>query len=437
MAPSSISSVFGSGLVGIVLAATLFGVYSSQVYSYYNNYSKDKAWMKLLVALIWVILSLQYALNLHAIYTYLIDDFGQDAKLAVANWDWLSYAVLTSVTSILVQLFFARRLFYLLRNKIAKWAVPGIISAFSLIGFIFGVFITQSSIHMKLFSSFTKITWGIDLWLGANVTCDICITLCMCYALHTSRTGIKSTDRLINKLMAYSVQTGAVTSFTEIFCLATFTASGFHFGHILVVFPLSGLYANSFLANLHARHPNTPSPPSSDQFIDMSVNRSYGGSQIAKMVFSPNDECLDETSPDADDIVKPAAPHNAYDAGAVISGESDISSRHVQIQVNDGTESYPDELYVQIRALVKAAAKAWGEKDVSELKVKIHKPSKKSVEPPTFPIAFRLIGDMKDCEPAIDFIFLCVGKLDSMSPPNGIVVSLITKKEYDTKKAGT
>jgi len=58
--------------------------------------------------------------------------------------------------------------------------------------------------------------------------------------------------------MAYSIQTGGATSVTEIICLVTATTTGFHFGHILVVFPLAGLYCISFLANLHARTPNAP-----------------------------------------------------------------------------------------------------------------------------------------------------------------------------------
>ncbi|KIK66645.1 hypothetical protein GYMLUDRAFT_909272 [Collybiopsis luxurians FD-317 M1] len=248
MVSSNISNLFGSGLVGIVLAATLFGLYSAQVYSYFNYYSKDKLWMKLLVVGLWVVLSLEYSLTLHAIYKYLIDDFGVSSEVAVASWDWLSYVLLTSITSVCVQLFFARRLFYLLHNQYAKWILLVAISTFSIINFIFGVYVTARCLVLKLFSSFTVITWGIDLWLGANVACDVCITLGMLYGLQTSRTGIKSTDRLINKLMAYSVQTGAVTSITEIFCLAAYSASGFHFGHILVVFPLSGLYATSLLA---------------------------------------------------------------------------------------------------------------------------------------------------------------------------------------------
>ncbi|KAF5387511.1 hypothetical protein D9757_006536 [Collybiopsis confluens] len=341
--PPTISSVFGAGLVGITLAATLFGIYCAQTYSYFNYYPKDRLWQKLLVVGIWISLALEYALNLHAIYTYLIDDFGLNPKLAVANWDWVSYVLLTSVTAFGVQLFFARRLFYLLHNKIAKWILVVVISSLSLLSLISGTFMTAKSIQLRLFSSFTQVTWGIDLWLGANVACDIFITLGMVFALHTSRTGIKSTDRLINKLIAYSIQTGAITSVVEIFCLATFTASGFHYGHILVIFPLSGLYATSFSANLHARIPNAEgvSIPRgvviTDGDVEMSTSlgtgftSSSGGTRTATSTFQGNkikmsfnerngNSFLDYSLPDEDVLVKaPTAAHNAYDhAGTVV-----------------------------------------------------------------------------------------------------------------------
>jgi len=62
----------------------------------------------------------------------------------------------------------------------------------------------------------------------------------------------------LTKSSQSSVQTGALTSFTEIACLVTFSVAGYHYGHVVVVFPLSGLYATSFLANLLSRAPNTP-----------------------------------------------------------------------------------------------------------------------------------------------------------------------------------
>lgn len=220
--------------------------------------------MKSLVYFLWVVLAAQYAVNIHSIYAYLIQDFDQPALLGRADGDFLAYAIFDSICAVLVQGFFAWRLYLIIRNPVLKWICVIPVVALSWLGLVSGLYLYARGFGVELFSKFRTLTWLSDLWLGSNVACDIIITVCMCITLHKSRTGIKKTDLLINKLIAYSIQTGAVTSFVEIFCLATATTSGFHFGHILVIFPLAALYCISFLTNLHARVPNAPG--SADHF---------------------------------------------------------------------------------------------------------------------------------------------------------------------------
>ncbi|KAF7969465.1 hypothetical protein HWV62_27247 [Athelia sp. TMB] len=47
---------------------------------------------------------------------------------------------------------------------------------------------------------------------GATAACDLSITIILCYVLHGSRTGIKSTDALLDKLIAYAINRGALTT---------------------------------------------------------------------------------------------------------------------------------------------------------------------------------------------------------------------------------
>ncbi|KAF8647315.1 hypothetical protein AX16_006777 [Volvariella volvacea WC 439] len=209
--PNLLNNVFGEALIGIILAAALYGIYTAQVWSYYNKYSKDNVWLKSLVGGLWVMLTAQFAINIHMIYVYLIRYFGDRNRLTIATWDFLIYLVFVSVAAIIVQGYFARRLFLFARHRAFRWLFLVVVATLSLVQFVFGI-----------------------------------VTI------------ILATDKIINKLMMYSIQTGAITSITEIFCLATFTVGQFHHGHILVIFPLSALYTTSFLANLHARKPNSP-----------------------------------------------------------------------------------------------------------------------------------------------------------------------------------
>jgi len=254
--PPSLQPIIGAGLLGILLSAPLFGIYSVQSYHYFMKYPKDEIWMKFLVYFLWVALAVQYAFNIHSIYAYVIQDFGHPQLLSEPRADFITFAVIDSVCAVFVQGFFAWRLYIFIKHPILKWICAIPIVALSWLGLVSGLLLYSKGISLSLFSQLVSLTWLTDLWLGANVACDVVITFSMCITLHRSRTGIKKTDRLINKLIAYSIQTGAVTSFVEIFCLITATTTGFHFGHILVIYPLAGLYCISFLANLHARAPN-------------------------------------------------------------------------------------------------------------------------------------------------------------------------------------
>jgi hypothetical protein len=101
--------------------------------------------------------------------------------------------------------------------------------------------INGDSFRLQFFQKYVEFTWGVDMWLGTASAADIVIASSMCVLLHSSRTGIKRfvsclllmcfhkltelrhfrTDRLINKLMMYSLETGALTTVVEILSMAT------------------------------------------------------------------------------------------------------------------------------------------------------------------------------------------------------------------------
>ena len=55
------------------------------------------------------------------------------------------------------------------------------------------------------------------------ITCvtDTVIALMLVYYLHTSRTGIRQTDSMLNKLIVFAVNTGLITSVDSIISLVT------------------------------------------------------------------------------------------------------------------------------------------------------------------------------------------------------------------------
>ncbi|KAF9507061.1 hypothetical protein BS47DRAFT_350057 [Hydnum rufescens UP504] len=83
--------------------------------------------------------------------------------------------------------------------------------------------------------------------------------------LRHRRTGYHKTDSVINRMVAYAISTGAVTSILSCICLVLFAICGFSTGGLVVSMPLGLSYSISMLTNLHMRtrlraRLDTPSP---------------------------------------------------------------------------------------------------------------------------------------------------------------------------------
>ncbi|KAJ6535514.1 hypothetical protein B0H19DRAFT_1271263 [Mycena capillaripes] len=49
----SFRDTFGAGVIGSLLAMSIYGITTSQTYFYFVEYPTDKVWMKLLVCTLW------------------------------------------------------------------------------------------------------------------------------------------------------------------------------------------------------------------------------------------------------------------------------------------------------------------------------------------------------------------------------------------------
>ncbi|KAJ3751481.1 hypothetical protein DFH05DRAFT_1519692 [Lentinula detonsa] len=71
--------------------------------------------------------------------------------------------------------------------------------------------------------------------------------------LHTSRTGLRRSDSIINKLIICSINTGALTSLCAIASMLSILLAPETFIYISFFFCMGRLYANSLLATLNVR----------------------------------------------------------------------------------------------------------------------------------------------------------------------------------------
>lgn len=92
--------------------------------------------------------------------------------------------------------------------------------------------------------------------LGTAIATDVAVTSSLVFLLNSGRTGFSKTNRLINRLIFYAIQIGAITIVADavIIVLNVYIQNpNVQFSYIGVYSFVGNLYANSLLASLNAR----------------------------------------------------------------------------------------------------------------------------------------------------------------------------------------
>ncbi|OCH96703.1 hypothetical protein OBBRIDRAFT_18556 [Obba rivulosa] len=146
----------------------------------------------------------------------------------------------TSITC-LVQFFFARRVWTLShKNAIIVTSI-----------ILFSV--AQWGEHWTGLGSLVSITGISAASVACSAAADLLICASLCCSYHMNRTGLKRTDRVLNLLILYAVNTGLLTTIMAL-CTVVLEVSllGTQWDTI-PYFSLSKCYVNSVLATLNAR----------------------------------------------------------------------------------------------------------------------------------------------------------------------------------------
>ncbi|KAI0077925.1 hypothetical protein K474DRAFT_1706956 [Panus rudis PR-1116 ss-1] len=239
-------------IVGFVLGS-LYGITIAQTYIYFLSAHEDGKWMKGLISFVTLLETLHTVTTIHMAYTYTIDDFGNIAAIGEIVWSTGVCALSGIILVVFVQGFYIRRIWILSRNNI--W-LTSIVSFFLFLRVSFGFATSILTYTLGTWPAFrasvgTMFTLTTGLSLSAFV--DLQIALILMYYLRSGRTGFKPTDRLIEQLMAYAVNTGLITMLCSVAIVLTFAFLKNSLAFAGLVQMSSKLYANSLLGTLNAR----------------------------------------------------------------------------------------------------------------------------------------------------------------------------------------
>ncbi|KAJ7089181.1 hypothetical protein B0H15DRAFT_278398 [Mycena belliarum] len=199
----------GPLFIGFFFNVLLCGIMVIQTYSYFKTFRSDKDWTKAFVACIFLLDALNTLFDFAYLYDCLIVHFDDVPYLARATWLFATDPATTAIIAFLVQLFYIRRV-KLLTGSV--WLVL-LVGACALTGLAGGIVTSVEVLLEPHFRDFIHFKSVVIVWLAGECVCDIMITTILVVHLRFHcKSGIASTDILVDRIIRLTVQTGLATA---------------------------------------------------------------------------------------------------------------------------------------------------------------------------------------------------------------------------------
>ncbi|KAL0579930.1 hypothetical protein V5O48_002101 [Marasmius crinis-equi] len=230
-------NTFGALFIGVSLAGALWGITSIQTYNYFMRYYKvDRPIINIMVGAVYALDTAHQFMISHLLYTYLVSNFGNPVILGTLVWSILIMVLLTGFIGLIVQT--------LLRKGVSSSP-----SRFVCVGH-------PDKTSRWHFTTFAQLALVGGLSRAVNVlgaVSDVSITVVLSFYLWKSKSGIKRTDAIMNRLILFCVRTGLLTTACAILSLITISVFPDTFIYITFYATLARYYSFSLLATLNAR----------------------------------------------------------------------------------------------------------------------------------------------------------------------------------------
>ncbi|KAF8870200.1 hypothetical protein BD779DRAFT_1581580 [Infundibulicybe gibba] len=244
----NMDGMLGVAFLGNIMAAVLYGIICQAFLFLNREHDKDQFVCWRMVSALWIMDAANLALTTHALYYYMISNYGNVHALASPTWSILAMIYITCVNNVVIR--------YVLGRE--AWSISGhrvLLTVFILVPTL-GAFTTGfafSSLEWKAqtFEHFSKISYLLYLSLGSGFIADGIIAITLCISLWRSRTGFPRTDSILKSLMLYTINTGLLTSLCNLACFIAYAVRPHELIFLAFYCILSKTYFNSLLAVLN------------------------------------------------------------------------------------------------------------------------------------------------------------------------------------------
>ncbi|KII83830.1 hypothetical protein PLICRDRAFT_180164 [Plicaturopsis crispa FD-325 SS-3] len=240
----------GATEVGVLISLCLFGVVSSQTYTYFRRFD-DAKWIKALVGFIWIC-ELAYSVCVSfTLYTTTVMALSQPSLLMAPRASTDICVLLLGVISALCKAFFARRIRILSDRRsiaIVCWVL-------CVVYFATIIWSTIKSLSCTTWTDYIACSKSLDIpVLSTGALTDLLITGSLCYYLIQERSrAITPTIAVLDKLLVWTIQNCLLTSVTSFIMSIILLAAPMNFTWLAILMFLPRLFSMSLLESLNAR----------------------------------------------------------------------------------------------------------------------------------------------------------------------------------------
>ncbi|KAI0689398.1 hypothetical protein BC835DRAFT_1407858 [Cytidiella melzeri] len=276
--PRNVALIIRVQYVGSLMAFLLFGISIMQFYHYSMNYPKDHLMIKVTVFAVFALDTFQSISVAALAYYSLCSGWGRPVALIQLNWTYPAIPGVTGIIAAWVQTFYAWRIY-----KIGQWRIlPAFIIGIALMQCAGALSITGGIPPLPDVTALHLLYRRTIVWLGGAAAADVIIAVVMLYLLYTVRRNkFQHTQRVINRLIRLTVETGVVTATCAIMELIMFQALPATNMHIFFAAMLAKVYYNALMTSLNTRSSRDrssrdlePGGATSQQYSTASFSRS-------------------------------------------------------------------------------------------------------------------------------------------------------------------
>jgi len=249
---SSLALTLGALEVGILLSSVLFGVVTVQAFLYTERNFKDPLWLRIVVGIVLLLETIQTIFTWVLLYSLTVTNYGKSDTIIETHQIWtLPVALIcSSLIGAIVQNFFG----YRVRVFSGRLLIPIMVWIGGILRVAFAIMLVDFILSSETLPQFLqRYHWAVTIELVLPAVVDVLNTSTLCFYLSRRRTGYKPTQRMVDQLMIFAIETGLLTSLcavAQVICSFVLSDNLVLFA-LLIIYPK--LFSTSFFTSLNRR----------------------------------------------------------------------------------------------------------------------------------------------------------------------------------------